>query len=186
MHPEPIRIWMARHEATTRGHGSKEPTGTGTGELTSHEPMTPRQQEGREQNESVGVRESGWDGVVDWGSSLVGGSPNVTGGCEKMGNWRSRSGQAILRECRAVGKIRELGSQGLPGHLGTPAPAVCRGGQSLCANTSHRCLSALMVVFSATHQSSLAPAAFPARFGSLTAITRGREVGTCTITKDPN
>lgn len=80
-------------------------TGTVTEELTSHEPMTPRQQESREQNERVGVRKSGWDGVVDWGSSLVGGSPNVTGGCEKMGNWRSRSGQAILRECRAVGKI---------------------------------------------------------------------------------
>lgn len=96
---------MARHEATTRGHRSKEPSGMGTEELTSHEPMTPRQQESREQNERVGVRESGWDGVADWGSSLVGGSPNVTGGCEKMGNWRSRSGQAILRECRAVGKI---------------------------------------------------------------------------------
>ena len=50
-----------------------------------------------------------------------GGSPNVTGGCEKMGGWRSRSGQAIVRECRAVGKktvdIPEPGSQGLPGHL---------------------------------------------------------------------
>ena len=52
-----------------------------------------------------------------------GGSPNVTGGCEKMGNWRSRSGQAILRECRAVGRkavdIPEPGSQGLLGHLRT-------------------------------------------------------------------
>lgn len=94
---------MARHEATTRGHGSKEPSSTGTEELTSHEPMTPRQQESREQNERFGVRESGWDGAVDWGSSLVGGSPNVTGGCEKRAT--GGVGQAILRECRAVGKI---------------------------------------------------------------------------------
>lgn len=47
----------------------------------------------------------------------MGGSPNVTGGCEKMGNWRSRSGQAILRECRAVGKNPSRVPNGLPGHL---------------------------------------------------------------------
>lgn len=123
-------------------------TDTSTEELTSHEPMTPRQQESQEQNERVGVRKSGWDGVVDWGSSLVGGSPNVTGGCEKMGNWRSRSGQAILREGRAVGKIPSRVPQGLPGHLGSAsAPAVCRGGQSLDANSLHQRLSVLMVVF---------------------------------------
>jgi hypothetical protein len=50
-------------------------TGAGTEELTSHEPMTPRQQERREQNERAGVRKSGWDGVADWGSSLVVGVP---------------------------------------------------------------------------------------------------------------
>lgn len=66
--------------------------------------MTSRQQEKREQNERVGVRESGWDGVVDWGSSLVVAVPMSRVGCEKMGDWRSRSGQAILRECRAVGR----------------------------------------------------------------------------------
>lgn len=45
------------------------------------------------------------DGMVLWTWELsLGGSPNVTGGCEKMGNWRCRSGKAILRECRAVGE----------------------------------------------------------------------------------
>jgi hypothetical protein len=37
--------------------------------------MTPRQQGRQEQNERVGVGESGWDVVADWGSSLVVGVP---------------------------------------------------------------------------------------------------------------
>lgn len=68
-----------------------------------------------------------------------GGSPNVTGGCEKMGNWRSRSGQAILRECRPVGRktvdIPEPGSR--PAAL--PAPTACQGGQSSRANSLREC-----------------------------------------------
>lgn len=94
-----------------------------------------------------------------------GGSPNVTGGCEKMGNWRSRSGQAILRECRPVGSkktvdIPEPGSR--PPAL--PAATARRGGQSSCANSLLQCDSDLVIVSTAglpAYTSSSCPSVGP-------------------------